>query len=184
MEPLDAVSRAARVAAHLPAAAQEFIAVCFKGVRAGACCVCVGVVAAASGILEDPAHAQRTAPAEGRALFDSHCSACHQYDDSGTGEAPPLDRSPWVAGPPERLIRILLHGVSGRIEVNGKIYDREMPGFGGVLSDRQIASLATYTRNRFGAGDGAVTPAAVKRIRERHAGRARYWPADELLEIR
>ena len=184
MGPLDAVSRVAWVAAHLPAAAREFIAGSFKGVRAGACCVCLGVVAAASGMLEIPAHAQQPASAEGRVLFDSHCSACHQYDDSRTGEAPPLDRSPWVTGPPERLIRILLHGVSGRIEVNGKVYDREMPGFGGVLSDRQLASLATYTRNRFGAGTGTVTPVTVKQIRERHAGRANYWPADELLEIR
>lgn len=121
---------------------------------------------------------------EGAGLFESHCSACHQYDDSGTGEAPPLDNSPWVAGPAERLIRIVLHGVEGRIEIDGKIYDREMPGFGGIMSDRQISALATYTRQRFGAGSAPVSTADVQRVRADHAGRKKYWPAAELLEIR
>ena len=121
---------------------------------------------------------------EGAGLFDSYCSACHQYDDSGTGEAPPLDNSPWVTGPAERLIRIILHGVEGRIEVDGTVYDREMPGFGGILSDRQISTLATYTRRRFGAGNVPVAPTEVQRIRSDHAGRNKYWPAAELLEIR
>ena len=100
------------------------------------------------------------------------------------GEAPPLEGSPWVIGPEERLVRILLHGVKGRIVVNGKTYDREMPGFGGVLSDRQIASLASYARSRFGAKTVAVSPAAVRSIRARHADRRSYWSAEELLQLR
>ena len=120
----------------------------------------------------------------GERLFDSYCSACHQYDDQGMGEAPPLENSPWVVGPSERLVRILLHGISGRIEIGGRVYDREMPGFGRILSDRDAAALATYTRRRFGAHEPSVTPAEVKRIRDEHADRTAYWPADELLELR
>jgi len=120
----------------------------------------------------------------GERLFDSYCSACHQYDDQGMGEAPPLEASPWVVGPSERLVRILLHGISGRIEIGGRVYDREMPGFGRILSDRDAAALATYTRQRFGADEPSVTPAEVKRIRDEHADRTAYWPADELLELR
>jgi mono/diheme cytochrome c family protein len=120
----------------------------------------------------------------GERLFDSYCSACHQYDDQGMGEAPPLEDSPWVVGPSERLIRILLHGISGRIEIGGRVYDREMPGFGRILSNRDVAALATYTRQRFGAVEPSVTPAEVKRIRDKHADRTAYWPADELLELR
>lgn len=127
---------------------------------------------------------QDSGSADGQQLFDSYCSACHQYDDQGMGEAPPLDGAPWVAGPAERLIRIILHGVSGRIEMAGKVYDREMPGFGRVLSDRQAASLATYVRKRFAQVTDPVTPAEVKRIRQEQARRTTYWPADELLEIR
>lgn len=100
------------------------------------------------------------------------------------GEAPPLEGAPWVTGPAERLIRIILHGVSGRIEMDGKVYDREMPGFGRVLSDRETASLASYVRKRFAQVTTPVTSAEVKRVREEHAQRTTYWPADELLEIR
>ena len=130
------------------------------------------------------AQGSETVVDEGRSLFDSHCSACHQYDDSGTGEAPPLDNSPWVTGPAERLIRIVLHGVEGRIEIDGKTYDREMPGFGGVLSDRQVSALSTYARTRFGAKTPSVTAGDVERVRREHSGRKTYWPARELLEIR
>lgn len=129
-------------------------------------------------------HSQDVGVEGGQRLFDSYCSACHQYDDQGMGEAPPLEGAPWVTGPAERLIRIILHGVSGRIEMAGKVYDREMPGFGGVLSDQQAASLATYVRKRFAQVTIPVAPAEVKRIRQEQAGRTTYWPADELLEIR
>ena len=121
---------------------------------------------------------------DGERLFDSYCSACHQYDDDGMGQAPPLANSPWVVGPRRRLILIVLHGVSGRIELNGRIYDREMPGFGRILSDQQTAALATYTRQRFGAAEPLVTSDEVKRIRQEHADRTEYWPASELLELR
>lgn len=118
-------------------------------------------------------------------LFDSYCSACHQYDGQSMGEAPPLDDSPWVAGPSERLIRILLHGVKGRMVVQGRAYDREMPGFGKILSDRELAALATYVRERFGAAEAKpVTVTDIERVREAHPGRTEYWPASELLELR
>ena len=120
----------------------------------------------------------------GAKLFEAYCTACHQYDNQGMGEAPPLDDSPWVNGPPVRLIRIVLHGVEGRIEVKGRTYDREMPGFGRVLSDQQVAALASYTRARFGTPSPRVTAEEVERVRRESAGRTDYWPADQLLELR
>ena len=100
------------------------------------------------------------------------------------GEAPPLDNSPFVTGPPERLVRIVLHGVKGRIELGGKVYDREMPGFGRTLSDEDAALVVSYTRSRFGSDDATVTVAEVGRIRRENAGRTEYWPAEELLRLR
>ncbi|MDE0105799.1 MAG: cytochrome c [Bryobacterales bacterium] len=117
----------------------------------------------------------------GQRLFDSYCSACHQYDDQGMGEAPPLDGSPWVVGPPERLVLIILHGVKGKIEVRGRVYNREMPGFAGSLDDGEIAALASYARKRFGASRPVVEPLDVERIRRRHVGRSGYWEAAALL---
>ena len=66
------------------------------------------------------------------------------------GEAPPLEGSSWVAGPENHLIRIVLHGLRGPIEVAGKPYNQEMPGFGPILTDEDIASLISHARKRFG----------------------------------
>ncbi len=119
----------------------------------------------------------------GERLFDAHCSACHQYDGQGMGEAPPLDQSPWVIGPPQRLLLIILHGVTGPIEFEGQTYDREMPGFARSLTDSEIAAVATYARSRFGARSPQVAPTEVARLREQHAGRTQYWVARDLLKM-
>ncbi len=133
-----------------------------------------------SGIMSG--QARRTGSDAGEALFDSYCSACHQYDGQGMGEAPPLDDSPWVNGPAGRLVRIILHGVEGRIEIRGRTYDREMPGFGQALTDLEVANLATYTRRRFGVRSPTVTAGEVARIRAENADRVDYWTARELLD--
>jgi len=101
----------------------------------------------------------------GRAQFQSYCAACHQYDGQGMGDAPPLAGSPWVTGPEDRLIRIVLHGVRGHMEVDAKAYEQEMPGFGQILSDANVASLLSYVRRQFGPPVEPITPAAVGRIR-------------------
>src|SRR4029453_9524981 len=100
----------------------------------------------------------------GLVQFQSYCAACHQYDGQGMGDAPPLAGSPWVTGPGDRLIRIVLHGVLGPMEVLGKTYDREMPGFGQVLSDSEVASVLSFVRRSFGGapiapGQGSRTGA-------------------------
>jgi mono/diheme cytochrome c family protein len=123
-----------------------------------------------------------TSPAapSGETQFQSYCAACHQYDGQAVGEAPPLDGSPWVAGPEARLIKIVLHGVEGAIEVQGKTYDREMPGFGQVLSDDDVASLLSHVRRRFGGIDKPVQAATVAQIRAENESRSDYWSVEEL----
>ena len=118
----------------------------------------------------------------GRISFQSYCAACHQYDGQGMGDAPPLAGSPWVTGPEDRLIRIVLHGLRGRLEVYGKTYDQEMPGFGQILSDADIAVLLSYIRRHFGAPSEAVTAATVGKVRVANQTRTRYWSVEELLE--
>ncbi|MBK5292851.1 MAG: cytochrome c [Acidobacteriia bacterium] len=122
-------------------------------------------------------------PEHGRIQFQNYCAACHQYDGQGMGDAPPLDGSPWVTGPEDRLIGIVLHGVRGPMEVSGKTYDLEMPGFGQVLSDAGAASLLSFVRMRFGAPVAPIAPAAVSRVRALHKTRTDYWSVEELLKI-
>src|SRR5437868_15240319 len=84
-----------------------------------------------------------------RTGFETYCAGCHL--DEGPwmrGEAPPLEGSAWVAGPESRLIRIVLHGLHGPIEVRGKTYNQEMPGFAPILTDADIAALLSHLRKR------------------------------------
>ncbi len=97
------------------------------------------------------------------------------------GEAPPLEGSSWVAGPESQVIRIVLHGLRGPIEVRGKTYNQEMPGFGPVLTDADIASLLSYVRKRFGGANTPTSEAAISLIRAANRSRMNYWTVDELL---
>jgi len=98
------------------------------------------------------------------------------------GDAPALAGSPWVTGPENRLIRIVLHGVRGAMVVDGKTYDREMPGFGPILADTEIAFLLSYVRRQFGAPSEPITVEMVSRVRAANQTRTQYWRVDELLE--
>jgi len=116
-----------------------------------------------------------------RRLFDAHCASCHGADGKHTeGGPPPLEGSRWLSGPESRVIKIVLHGVRGDIEVDGKIYNLEMPGFGKVLSDGEVAAVVTFVRATWGAAPAPVTEDTVRRIRAATADRSDYWTAEEL----
>jgi mono/diheme cytochrome c family protein len=66
--------------------------------------------------------------------------------------------------------------------VDGKTYDREMPGFGQILPDAEVASLLSYLRSRFGAPSAPITAEMVMRVRAANQTRTEYWRVDELLE--
>jgi mono/diheme cytochrome c family protein len=124
----------------------------------------------------------RNADRPGSILFRDYCAACHLDNGQGTSDTPALAGSSWVTGPASRLIKIVLHGVRGPMQVSGATFDREMPGFAPVLSDAEVASLVSFVRGRFGASNGAVAPAEVSRIRAENSGRTEYWGVDELLK--
>ena len=123
-------------------------------------------------------------PALGRKHFGVYCAACHQADGSGTwGGPPPLMDSPWIRGPETRIIRIVLNGLRGPIEIKGKTYNLEMPGFRTMIDDVKLATLLTYARTRFGGLNEPLRPAVVNRVRAATKDRTGYWTAPELLEI-
>jgi mono/diheme cytochrome c family protein len=118
----------------------------------------------------------------GAAHFERLCAGCHGRDGLALeGEAPPLAGSYWVAGPETRLIRIVMHGVRGPIQVGDEIYDREMPGVGSKLSDQEMAALLSFVRRRWGAPSAPITPKTVRRVRAAAGHRTRYWTVKELL---
>ena len=118
----------------------------------------------------------------GRARFETYCAGCHLNEGPWMrGEAPPLEGSSWVKGPENIVIRIVLHGLRGPIEVAGGHYNQEMPGFGPILNDADIASLLSYVRGRFG-GAPPVAEEAVSQIRGANPGRTDLWTVGELLK--
>ena len=130
---------------------------------------------------QGPIHSSDLGP--GPILFENHCSACHGASGQGIeGEGPPLESTSWVTGRHDRLIRIVLHGLRGTIQIRGVRYDREMPGFGQVLSDSEVASLVSFVRTRFGSASEPITPASVRQVRTETGNRTGYWTVEELLD--
>jgi mono/diheme cytochrome c family protein len=127
--------------------------------------------------------AQKAHIEQGKALY-AVCGACHLPNGQGQeGLAPPLAGSEWVTGPEGRLIRIVLQGVGGPIEVNGKEYSLDMPGLAAALSDEQIAQILSYIRREWGHEASVVETAAVTKIRDSTKDRGASWTADELARI-
>jgi mono/diheme cytochrome c family protein len=123
--------------------------------------------------------------AEGRALYQQACAACHGLAGEGLPNlAPPLVDSEWVTGPTDRLIRIVLHGMEGPIEVNGRTYEPPeiLPNMPAVdsLTDTEIAALLGYVTREMGMIGRPVSAQDVAVIRNRFADRSTPWTAAEL----
>ncbi len=120
---------------------------------------------------------------DGAKIYSTLCASCHQAQGTGVqGMFPPLAESEWVTGDPGRLIRIILHGLTGEIQVKGETYAGTMAPFGGALKDAEIAAVATYIRRSWGNKAPAVTTATVARERRATASRNKPWTAEELNE--
>lgn len=101
----------------------------------------------------------------GEVQYKRHCLSCHQKDAGGIpGMYPPLANNKVVSGEKEPLINIVLHGLSGEIEVNGETYNGVMASYKN-LSDEDIANVLNYLRSGFGNSGDAITPAEVKSLR-------------------
>ncbi len=122
---------------------------------------------------------------DGPQLFSLYCSACHAADGKGAtgGTFPPLAESPYVAGDPDRAIKIVLKGLTGPVDVLGKTYNLEMPPQGAVLPDDQIAAILTHVRSSWGNHAGPITTDQVKTSRASVADRATPWTAPEILKL-
>lgn len=108
-----------------------------------------------------PGAAGSVQTADGAALYTTHCTACHQATGKGlTGVFPPLDNSEWVQGEDKVLINIVLHGITGDIEVLGNTYKGMMPAFN-PLSDAELAAILTHIRSQWSNTAAPVTAAQV-----------------------
>ncbi|MEP7110467.1 MAG: c-type cytochrome [Ferruginibacter sp.] len=121
----------------------------------------------------------------GRQIYLTACSGCHGMDGAGLNRfAPPLIGSDWVLGDAKRLVLVLLHGMEGPVEVNGKLYDA--PGILPVMpahftmDDSSISSILTYIRNEWSNTAGPISAGMVGNTRHTSQGRVVPWTAAEL----
>ena len=124
----------------------------------------------------------------GKRLYDVSCIGCHQANGLGiAGQFPPLAGSDWVnAEGPNRIIRIVLNGLQGPVNINGTVFNGPVPmsNFGALLSDNDVAAILTYIRSEWGNAASAVTEAQVKGLRDECTKRgATAWTADDLLKF-
>lgn len=118
----------------------------------------------------------------GDALFNSKCASCHQADGKGLpGVFPPLDQSEYVVGDPQRLISIILHGLSGPLEVAGTTYNGSMPAWAAQMNDQEITAVVNHIRNRLGENQaGEITAEDVKKVRQQTETRTQPWTLEAL----
>ena len=118
---------------------------------------------------------------QGERIFQNNCQGCHQQNGRGVpGAFPPVVQSEWVTGAPETVVRIVLHGLSGPVQVAGTTYEGAMPPWKDVLKDEEIAAVATYLRQWTPNAAPAIAGDQVAALRTAHADRATPWTAAEL----
>jgi mono/diheme cytochrome c family protein len=120
----------------------------------------------------------------GRQIYLTNCSGCHGTNGEGLNRfAPPLINSEWVLGDEKRLVLLLLHGLEGPLDVNGKKYDAPdilpvMPAHS-TMDDGDIAAVLTYIRNEWTNTAPPVSNSVVGKTRHLSQGRVVPWtPAD------
>ncbi|MGC4022043.1 MAG: cytochrome c [Cyclobacteriaceae bacterium] len=87
---------------------------------------------------------------QGQTLYEKHCSNCHQKNGKGLGLVyPPLEQSDYLMKNINRSFCIMKYGTSGEVLVNGKSFNKSMPGIPS-LTELEIAEVATYISNSWG----------------------------------
>lgn len=100
----------------------------------------------------------------GEQVYKDACLVCHQADGNGVpGMHPSLHSNDWVTGDKERLIRIVLEGMKGEVEVNGEIFNSEMPPQP-QLDAGQVAEVLTFVRSSFGNDASEITLGEVQEL--------------------
>ena len=93
----------------------------------------------------------------GAKIYQAKCQGCHQSNGLGDGaNYPPLGNSEWVTGETAALSQIIMNGVMGPIEVDGRVWNGAMPSQAAGMTASDLAAVMTYIRNSFGNETGDV----------------------------
>jgi len=123
----------------------------------------------------------------GAGIFETICQTCHGKDGNGVARvAPPLNNSEIVADK-NKMIPIVLFGLSGPVQVNGKLYQApeingDMPGIGqnDEYNNEDIAEVLNYVRNSWNNKSERVTADDINKARAKYKGRVNAFTFGEL----
>ncbi|MEQ8470847.1 MAG: cytochrome c [Marinoscillum sp.] len=91
---------------------------------------------------------------QGKQLYNTYCSNCHQADGSGLAQLyPPLANSDYLLENLPRAACTIKNGMNGEITVNGVKFNQMMPA-NKNLSPLEIAEILTYITNSWGNDAG------------------------------
>jgi nitrite reductase (NO-forming) len=100
----------------------------------------------------------------GKITYQANCAACHQPNGQGVPSAfPPLAKSDFLNADMARAINVVKNGFSGKVTVNGEVYNSVMPALG--LSDEDIANVLTYVYHSWDNSKKAVSPEDVAKVK-------------------
>ncbi len=93
---------------------------------------------------------------QGKILYTTYCSNCHQADGTGLGRVyPPLKQADYMLADVKRTMCLIKNGMEGEIVVNGISYNQKMAGVK-ELTNLEIAEITTYINNSWGNANGMV----------------------------
>lgn len=126
----------------------------------------------------------------GKEVFnrEAHCVTCHQPDGKGVdGQYPGLANSDWLKGDPQRVIKIVLRGLYGPLQYQGKEYGPTkgtppMTPFAFLLKDEEVAAVLSYVHQSFGNDLPMVKPEEVAKVREATKDKNVFYMVDEILK--
>jgi mono/diheme cytochrome c family protein/lysophospholipase L1-like esterase len=121
-------------------------------------------------------------------MREGHCGTCHQINGKGLPKLyPGIDDSHWVGGDPERLTKIVLKGLWGKLDYKGFTYNGPesttppMTPFQSLLNDEEIAGVLTYVRNTFSNNAKPVHPEYVGKVRQNTSSRQTFYMVEDIL---
>jgi mono/diheme cytochrome c family protein len=129
--------------------------------------------------------APETLMAKGRALYHDEtvgCLRCHGADGAGLEGFPPLNRSPWLLGNPQRAAAIVMHGLYGEMTLHdGRTFSSVMEPLGASLADDQVAAVLTFARQSWGNFASPVSAEQVALARRAMPPGGSMWTVEEIL---
>ena len=84
----------------------------------------------------------------GKKIYINTCSKCHGISGEGNLQSPPLKKSNIIKNRPDLALKIIVKGLQGKIERDGKTYNSIMPNYN-ILPHEDIAHVLNYIRINF-----------------------------------